>query len=160
MTGKPSNPNPQIKAKSDPEALLNDLSSSLKSFQSTVRTWTSSNSTSFPLSSTSYNSSGDSMRQARLGLGAKPQRQAVAGDSVSGNIALKNQLTGQLNNQNIQNNQKFKFTHSHTQKHNSHTLTNNTNSIKVNKQTTKKRNDLDDEDGGGRASLIKSRNKN
>lgn len=82
------------------------------------------------------------MRQARLGLGAKPQRQVVAGDSVAANIALKNQLTGKSN---IQQKQKSR------------------NYIqppgKVSKLTTvKKRGGSDDEDGG-RASLIKSRNK-
>lgn len=85
------------------------------------------------------------MRQARLGLGAKAQRQVVAGDSVAANILLKNQLTGKSNP-------------SSANKNNYH-QTNHKQNIKVTKVTAaKKRGGLDDEDGG-RASLIKSRNK-
>jgi len=145
-SNKPSFSSVQIKSKSDPEALLNDLSSSLKSFQSTVRTWTSSS--TLPLNNPSNaggNGDTGTMRQARLGLGAKAQRQVVAGDSVAANILLKNQLTGKSNP-------------SSANKNNYH-QTNHKQNIKVTKVTAaKKRGGLDDEDGG-RASLIKSRNK-
>ena len=139
---KPSSSSVQIKSKSDPEALLNDLSSSLKSFQSTVRTWTSSS--TLPLNNPSNAGGGDTgtMRQARLGLGAKAQRQVVAGDSVAANILLKNQLTGKSNPPINKNNY-----HQTTYKQN----------IKVTKVTAKKRGS-DDEDSG-KASLIKLRNK-
>lgn len=150
MTDKPT-ASVQIKAKSDPEALLNDLSTSLKSFQSTVRTWTTVVETNLPKTSSNNNVSGsDTMRQARLGLGAKPQRQTVAGDSVAANIALKNQITGGSNRHNSQTSQKqnIKFNNSHKNNHLS----------KVAKPTGKKRNDSDDEDSG-RASLIKSKHK-
>lgn len=159
MTDKPTT-SVQIKAKSDPEALLNDLSTSLKSFQSTVRAWTAVE-TDLPKTSGNNNLSGsDTMRQARLGLGAKPQRQTVAGDSVTANIALKNQLTNDNNrhNQNGQNGQTSQKQNIKFNKFNN--IQKNYNLSKVTKPTGKKRNDSDDEDNGrGKASLIKSKHK-
>lgn len=85
----------KIKSKTDPEALLNDLSTSLKSFSSTVRTWTSAENfdTRSHSSSTSSNNVEMNMRPARLGLGAKPVKSVVGGEGVSANLTLKKQLT-------------------------------------------------------------------
>lgn len=128
-----------VKAKSDPEALLNDLSSSLKSFQSTVSTWTAAS--ELPATNTNTAVSAD-MRPARLGLGAKPQRNAVAGDSVAGNLALKNQLTGKS-----------------SQKHEQKKIQNIPTNSKVSKPTSTKRRTESDDESGGRASLIKNKKK-
>lgn len=76
-----------VKPKSDPEALLNDLSSSLKSLQSTVRTWTAAAAQTRTPAAQPVE-----MRPARLGLGAKPERKVAGPDSVTGSLALTKQL--------------------------------------------------------------------
>lgn len=93
----------QVKAKSDPEALLNDLSSSLKTFQSTVRSWTTKN-TNTNITNVTGSQIFPETRPTRLGLGAKAQKQMGAGDSVAGNLALKKQLTSNTTNKNSSKN--------------------------------------------------------
>lgn len=140
----------KLKAKSDPEALLNDLSSSLKSFQSTVRLWTQSSTLPASVSNNfDANSNRNGLRPARLGLGAKAQRN-VQGDSVAGNLALKKQLTGSANEKPafIPGNNKYKNSNMTSNKNNHNNYSNK----------PKKRNDSDDE-CGGRASLISKKQK-
>ena len=136
----------QIKVKSDPEALLNDLSASLKSFNTTVRTWTTAS--TLPSTTPAAHVHTGEMRQARLGLGAKAQRQVVAGDSVAGNLALKNQLTGVKSG----TTSKPHHQHHHAKPSSSSTYSNS----KVSKPSANKRTDFDD-DNGGRASLIRNK---
>ena len=124
----------EVKAKSDPEALLNGLSASLKSFQSTVRTWTANAS---PAQTSTQANSSMEMRPARLGLGAKAERKAVPSDSVAGNLVLKKQLTGTGNRAGkICDKQSFSF-----------------------KEQKGKRREFEEEAEGGRASMLKSKRK-
>ena len=137
---------PQVKSKSDPEALLNDLSSSLKCFNSTVREWTldSSNNNSAKMMDNSviYRSAEMTTRPARLGLGAKPQKNVVAGDGVFANLALKTQLTGPTNTRTFVNSN-HKTSVNHKTPTNSRNLKNSRNPVKA-----------IDFDEGGRASMI------
>lgn len=125
-----------VKPKSDPEALLNDLSTSMKSFQSTVRNWTAN--ISGNLSSSASTMTTPEMRPARLGLGAKAERKVASSDSVAGNLALKKQLTG------VDSKKEF----------------NNKPVYKVQKPQNTQKQRRDDEESGGRASMISSKKKN
>ena len=130
----------KVKTKSDPEALLNDLSTSLKSYQSTVKNWTTNSSAatekfSNPPALTVF----DSNRPARLGLGAKPQKNNVAAlESVSKTLELKKQI--------VSSNKVIKTTASKN---------NNFCSKKIIKKSNNYLNEEDEE--RGRASMIKSR---
>lgn len=125
-----------VKAKSDPEALLNDLSSSMKSFQSTVRNWTANNSGNLSSSSSTSTMATPEMRPARLGLGAKAERKVASSDSVAGNLALKKQLTGVNSKNEVNNRPVYK--------------------VQKPQQSTQKQR-RDDEESGGRASMISSK---
>ena len=135
-----------VKAKSDPEALLNDLSSSLKRFQSTVRSWTSE---AAPGKQSSTVSSVE-MRPARLGLGAKAERKVAGSDSVAGNLALKNQLT-----------REFKGRGGSTSSARGSTSSSSisTSASKSHSKPPQKRKETSDEEGGGRASMISNKKK-
>lgn len=136
MTSKPTTV--QIKSKTDPEALLNDLSASLKTFSSTVRTWTEQQNSSDAFQQTSFTNFNET-RQPRLGLGAKPVKTTIgtslnANGSVSTNLALKQQLTNSSKNRNeIMRVEKQRV---HSRKHGK---------------------EMEDESSGGRASMIKKK---
>ncbi len=134
----------KIKSKADPEALLNDLSTSLKSFSSTVRTWTAAGE---PANSNGSNVE-MTMRPARLGLGAKPVKASVEGvvggdGGVSANLKLRKQITGS--------------TAGRVEKTRSSIVFRGHGNKVVKPKSGKK---SDDDEDGGRASMISRNNKN
>lgn len=129
----------KVKAKADPEALLNDLSSSMRSYQSTVKNWTSASAASATLSNSPTHVSFETSRPARLGLGAKPQKNSAALESVSKTLELKKQLTNSAAT--------------------THKVTKSTKKEFNANRNRKLRDENDDDEDGGRASMIKKKKK-
>lgn len=155
----------QVKSKKDPEALLNDLSTSLKSFQSTVRIWTQS-STLTPSTTSTDSLNNSSLRPARLGLGAKVQRNQGGtsgnGGGVGVNMILKKQLTGNVNSGNgisaSASGLRTYGKYGDAKVGKSTKAPSTTTKVKNNNKVRPKR-DFSDDECGGRASLIKKTRK-
>lgn len=93
----------------------------------------------------------NTLRPARLGLGAKVQKN-LQGDSVAGNLALKKQLTGLSDKSNKPSFGKY-GDNKNKQKQ---PMSNKQNITSIKK---KKKRDFSDDESGGRASLIKKSRK-
>ena len=104
VQSSPSPPQPATTVKRNPEALLDDLSASLSTFSSTVKTWLPVNapvsSASTSTASVSWHQNGTG-REPRLGLGAKPSSsssssnndQSAESAGVFASLQLKKKLT-------------------------------------------------------------------